>query len=238
MSSSIFQWRDLSIEQDDYVFKIGTDAILLATWVGKIISNPFSILDAGTGSGVIALMLSELFPDSKIVAIDKDENAVDLTENNVRRNRKNDCIIIRKEDVIESPTDEIKFELVVSNPPYYFGQLQSSTEHLRKAKHAVHNNDEWMNGCVQRLSENGHLFVIIPHDAAYNWIQCANEAGLYCMHRVDVKSFEYSEPVRTMLHLHKTLKKPSFQNLVIYGQPNTYTKEYLQFTEIKPAREK
>ena len=96
MSSSIFQWRDLSIEQDDHVFKICTDAILLATWVGKIISNPFSILDAGTGSGVIALMLSELFPDSKIVAIDKDENAVDLTENNVRRNRKNDCIIIRK----------------------------------------------------------------------------------------------------------------------------------------------
>ena len=116
MSSSIFQWRDLSIEQDDHVFKIGTDAILLATWVGKIILNPFSILDAGTGSGVIALMLSELFPDSKIVAIDKDENAVDLTENNVRRNRKNDCIIIRKEDVIESPTDEVKFELVVSNP--------------------------------------------------------------------------------------------------------------------------
>ncbi|HUR30694.1 MAG TPA: methyltransferase [Saprospiraceae bacterium] len=236
MTSEFFKWKSLSIEQHDLVLKVGTDAILLGSWIKKIISNSLSILDAGTGSGVIAMMLSENFPAAKIIAIDTDENAVKLAENNFRYNSKDKGVISRCEDVLDTPSDEIKYDLIVSNPPYFFGQLHAAKQHNRNAKHTVHSHDEWIHGCAQRLAENGDVCLIVPYENASHWITSANNLRLYCQHRVDVNSFAGNTPVRSLLHFHQALVKPSLKSLTIYESINTYTTAYLELTGIQPEK--
>ena len=236
MSSQFFKWKSISIEQNDLVLKVGTDAILLGSWITKIILNPLTILDVGTGSGVIALMLSESFPDASVTAIDTDENAITLADNNFRNNLKHHTVIIRNEDVTKSPIDDIKYDLIVSNPPYFFGQLHANKQQNINAKHAVHNHDVWLQGCVQRLAEYGDLCVIIPFENTFQWIRSANDFNLHCHTRVDVKSFEKDIPVRSMLHFKKALVKPRIEELTIYHSLNTYTQAYLELTGLQPEK--
>lgn len=236
MSSAFFKWKSLSIEQNDDVLKVGTDSILLGSWVPRIIRNPLTILDAGTGNGVITLMLTDSFPAAYIIAIDTDENAVKLADKNFRDNHKHSHAISRLENVLEFSNEERKYDLIVSNPPYFFGQLESPRLSNRNAKHGISTQEEWMCGCKQRLDVKGDLCVIVPYENAFQWIRSANKSGLYCQQRVNVKSFEHEAPVRSLLHFNHSLVSPAIQSLTIYESINTYTAEYLELTGIEPAQ--
>lgn len=236
MSSAFFKWKSLSIEQNDDVLKVGTDSILLGSWVSRIIRNPLTILDAGTGSGVIALMLADSFPAAYIIAIDTDERAITLANKNFRDNHKHSHAISRLENVLELADEKRKYELIVSNPPYFFGQLESPRLSNRNAKHGISSQEEWMRGCEQRLDVKGDLCVIVPYENAFQWIRSANKFGLYCQHRVNIKSFEHEAAVRSLLHFNHSLVSPAIQSLTIYESDNIYTAGYIELTGIKPAQ--
>ncbi len=229
-----FTWRGITIRQQNDVFKIGTDALLLGSWIPRIIDNPVEILEAGTGTGILALMMAYYFPKGMVTAVDREEVAVKLTQLNVQNSLWPDRINIQQEDILTaSLSEKEKYDLILSNPPYFFDQMPSISEVKKNSKHAISSSKSWMSGLKSRLKNSGHVCIIIPYELAKDWISAANENELYCRHRMDVSSFDdEANPKRSLLHFHTDLVRPETSRLTIYEKGNHYTEAYLSFTGI------
>lgn len=231
-----FFWRGLTIRQDSRTHKIGTDAILLASWVPAIISSAHQILDAGTGTGVISLGLARDYPEAKLCAVDVDLNAIGLAQWNVTSAGLTHRITVAEEDILNHSNDLKGFDLVVSNPPYYTTHQPSVNAQKRLAKHASGPVSHWMHALLQRMVPAGHCCVIIPSADTEKWVLAANEEGAYCAHRLDVYSFARDDmPVRSLLHFTRTLRRPEFSRLVLYREKQKYTPQYLSFSGIQTS---
>jgi len=232
----VFRWKNLLIQQDDQVFKIGTDAILLGSWVPMIIPVANSILEVGSGTGVISMMLSSSYPSAMIEAIDIDQKSVELTTLNFQLTNATHRLSVRRDDLFDfAKNTGTQFDLIVSNPPYYFKQYIGDAIPSIRAKHALDPVEKWMLNLVKLLMPDGHLLLIIPYALAKKWIEEANALGLYCIDRLNVYSFRSDEePVRALLHFHKSLQKPECETLVIYSEGKKYTEQYLDFSGIEP----
>lgn len=224
------------IRQDDQVFKIGTDAILLGSWVPKIVPDAASVLDVGTGTGLISMMLGSRYPSAMIQAIDIDQKAVELATLNFQSANAAHRLSVRRADLFDYAKNAGKqFDLIVLNPPFYFEQYSAGSNALSVAKHASDPVEKWLQNLGKLLLPDGHLFVVIPFDLANKWIEAANESGVYCNDRLNVYSFERDEmPVRSLLHFYTKLQKPECKTLVIYSEGKKYTEQYLDFSGIEP----
>ena len=232
----VFKWKDLSILQDDKVFKIGTDAMLLGSWVPMIVPDANSVLDVGTGTGVISMMLGNSYPSAMIEAIDVDQKSVELTAQNFKSSHAAHRLNVKKVDLFDFVNHAGKlFDLIVSNPPYYFEQYSHGTKTSIRAKHAIDPVETWMQNLVKLLKPDGHLLLVIPFDLAKKWIEAANESCLYCSDRLNVYSFKSDDdPIRSLLHFHRKLVKPQCETLVIYSDGKKYTEQYVTFSGIAP----
>lgn len=230
----IFKWNGISIRQNPKVFKIGTDALLLGAWIPKIVENPKRILDVGSGTGVLALMMASYFKNALITAIDFDETAIELSTSNFKNSLWPERLIAVQENILEySIPVQNKYDLVLCNPPFFYKQLEAKSGVNANAKHAAVSSQIWMEAFSGRMNSIGHLRIIVPFDTAYDWITSANECGLYCQHRMDIYSFQSDHiPVRSLLHFHHDLTQPETTRLDIYESYNRYTEAYLDFTKI------
>jgi len=232
---AFFDWQGIHIYQDEAVHKVGTDAILLGAWVSNIISDPKLILDAGTGSGMLAMMMAKCFPKSKIHAIDMDENAIRLASKNVNASKFEKRISVSRENILDTriQTDHF-FDLILSNPPFYTEHILPTLESKKRAKHIRVSEAEWIKSLVERLTPSGHLCLVVPFDAATKWIHAANEKGYYNQQRLNIFSFaEDPFPKRSLLHFASELKRPLIDELIIYKTENVFTQTYLSLTGIR-----
>ena len=228
----IFKWKELSITQSDLVFKIGTDAILLASWIPELVQETDCILDAGTGTGILAMAMSHAYPNAIVDAIDIDENAVSLARDNFNSMPSFIKMNAMHQSVFEKSSK--KYDLVICNPPYYFGMNGKGINTSNIARHAMHTVREWIIALEQNLLKSGHLFLVVPSDKAYEWISSANESGLYCMHRLNVFSRkEDLFPVRALLHFTGKLCRPEQRRIDLYDETNHPTPGYIQFTGVQ-----
>lgn len=232
--SEDFFWQGLTIRQDNHTHKIGTDAILLASWVPTIIHSAHQILDAGTGTGIISLALAMSFPKASVLAVDIDEHAVRLAMSNIENAGMSNRVTAKKADVLRQWEDVNGFDLVVSNPPYYMTHQPSGDPRKKLAKHAAGPVAEWVKSVLQKMVPSGHGVIIVPANDAEKWIQAANAEGVYVVHRLDVYSFETDDaPVRSLLHFKHTLIRPELSRLVLYNAQRKYTPEYLSFSGLQ-----
>lgn len=230
--NDIFKWKKLSITQSDLVFKIGTDAILLASWIPELVDETDSVLDAGTGTGILAMAMSHAFPKAIVDAIDMDENAVSLARENFNSLPTVKNMKAMHKSVFEGASKQ--YDLVVCNPPYYFGKNGKGINTSNIARHAMHTVREWLMALEQHLRLGGHLFLVMPADKAYEWIKAANESGLFCMHRLNVFSRkEDLFPIRTLIHFTSKLCRPQQRRIDLYDETNQPTSAYIQFTGIQ-----
>ena len=230
-----FQWNGIIIRQKKDVFKIGTDALLLGAWIPTVSHHPSRILDVGTGTGILALMMAYYFPQSGIVALDDDERAISLANYNFQNSSWPERLFARKESILGLPaTEEARFDLIVSNPPFYFDQLRAKTTVKSVAKHAYSICSEWLEALSVRLNTNGQICIILPSSLAFEWIENANVIGLYCHQRLDVYSMKGDQqPIRSLLALHSSLTEPVLNQIYIHEKRDVYTGEYLQLTGLE-----
>lgn len=232
-----FTWKGLSVCQHEDVLKVGTDAILLGTWVPKVMEQPpHSILDAGTGSGILALMMAQCFPLASVEAVDHDPAACRLASFNVQQSIYADRINIIQANLLGNHAGLVhSADLVVSNPPYFFQQLQPERPVLRNAKHAQQPETEWTKGIMTFLRTAGSLCLIVPFDTAHRWIRAVNVHAMHCQHRLDVYSFERDlRPKRSLLHFRRDLRKPVISRMVLYNPDSTWTQLYQQWIGGQP----
>jgi len=234
LSSENFYWNGIAIGQHDDVFKIGTDAILLGAWIPKVIDGASEILDAGSGTGILALMMGYAFPDAIITAIDQEEAAVSLADYNFKNSLWPDRLIALRQNILDPPkSGHHNYDLIVCNPPFFYKLLNAKDGVKSKSKHADASSQIWMRSLCGKLKTSGHVCIVVPYIAAVDWVTSANEMDMYCHHRLDIFSYP-DDPVavRSLLHFHEVLVQPKIERLTIYEGVDQYSGAYLDFSKI------
>ena len=165
--------------------KVGIDGVLLGAWAAVEGAN--SILDIGTGSGLIALMLAQR-SDAQIVAIDIDADAILQTNQNIKdspwQNR-----IQSKEISLQQFSNEVDktFDLIVSNPPYFVNSTNAPTLSRTTARHPNSlSHEELISNAKLLLKPTGRICLILPVDEGLKCVDFALSVGLYCTRQVTV----------------------------------------------------
>jgi tRNA1Val (adenine37-N6)-methyltransferase len=229
----MFQFKQFSIEQDRCAMKIGTDGVLLGAWT-PIENNPFSILDIGTGTGIIALMLAQRSNAEQIDALEIDEEAYEQATDNFESSPWNDrlfCFHAGLDEFVEEPEDE--YDLIVSNPPFYSEDYKSNDDQrdLARFQDAMP-FEELIEAVALLLSENGIFSAIIPFKEEEKFLALANEYELYPLKITRVKGTPNSEIKRSLLAFSRN-KIISFpvDELIIETARHIYTTKYIEITK-------
>jgi tRNA1Val (adenine37-N6)-methyltransferase len=230
---SKFQFKQFSIEQDRCAMKIGTDGVLLGAWA-PLENNPFSILDIGTGTGVIALMLAQRSHAEQIDALEIDEEAYEQSVDNFENSPWSDrlfCFHAGLDEFMEEPEDE--YDLIVSNPPFYTDDFKSATEQRDLARFAdAMPFEDLIEAADLLLSENGIFAAIIPFKEEENFLALATAFELYPLKITRVKGTPTTEIKRSLLAFSRIEKIDfSTDELIIETARHIYTPEYIELTK-------
>ena len=213
--------------------KIGTDGVLLGAWA-PIENNPFSILDIGTGTGILALMLSQRSNAQQIDALEIDEDAYEQAVDNFENSFWSDrlfCFHAGLDEFVEEPEDE--YDLIVSNPPFYTEDYKTENEQRDLARFAdAMPFEDLVEAADLLLSENGVLAVIIPFKEEDNFIALAKEYELYPIKITRVKGTPTTEIKRSLLAFSRNENTPLLTDeLIIETARHIYTPEYIELTK-------
>ena len=229
MSNKAFQFKEFKIEQNRCAMKIGTDGVLLGAWT-PLEHQPDSILDIGTGTGLIALMLAQRSPALLIDALEIDENAYEQAVENFENSDWSDrlfCYHAAFDEFIEEMQDEEKYELIVSNPPFYSEDFTSENTQRNQARFAeALPFSELLTGVSKLLSKEGIFSCIIPHREEKNFLQLAQESGLFPQKITRVRGTRDSGIKRSLINLGFTKEKTLDEELIIEISRHNYTEEY------------
>lgn len=173
----MFKFKQFTIRQDLCAMKVGMDGVMLGSWSigGK------RILDVGTGTGLIALMMAQRYPEAEVVAIDIDEGAVEQAKINVANSSFSSRITVKKEAVQQH--DGI-YDAIVCNPPYFSDSLKAPDQQRNMARHTdTLTYAELMQAAFRMLADEGELSVVVPFDYKQRMEDEATFVGFF-PHRV------------------------------------------------------
>ena len=202
MSKSEFCFKKFSVCQDRCAMKVGTDGVLLGAWAkgGK------RMLDIGSGTGLISLMMAQRFPLSLIDAIDVEIDCCIQAEENVNNSPFVDRIHVYRSS-LQDYTCENKmyfFDSIVSNPPYFVNSLKSPDSKRSMARHSDCLPFDVLLKCVRcLLAESGRFSVILPIEVIDGFVLKAYHLGLYISREVMVKTTSKKLPSRCLLEFQK-----------------------------------
>lgn len=201
--SDSFSFQQFTIRQDRTSMKVGTDSVLLGAWTE--IADARHLLDIGAGTGILSLMLAQRNQDAIITGVEYEVNAYQQALENVAASPWADRIHLVHKDIRDfSPPDDKRYDLIVSNPPYHRAQVTSPDSRRHLARHADALPFEDLLKAVDRLIHpHGHFTVILPSDAAGDFIALAYRQQLYLEHRTHVISREGKPPKRVLLRFGK-----------------------------------
>jgi tRNA1Val (adenine37-N6)-methyltransferase len=211
--------------------KVGTDAVLLGAWT-KCNYQPQTILDIGTGTGIIALMMAQKFPNACITAIDIDKNACIQAIENIKRSPwPNNIQII--ETSLQDFYPSNKFELIISNPPYFINSYKSSEQARTTARH----NDllpfeALIDGVCRLLTNHGSFYIILPQKEGELFIEIAKNWDLHLNELTRVKTKKDSPQAKRLLMKFNLKANPLISNELIIETENRhqYSEEYKNLT--------
>ncbi len=230
---SKFTFKQFTILQDKTAMKVGTDGVLLGSWA-PIHHNPFSVLDIGAGTGIIALMLAQRTSAEQIDALEIDEEAYEQAVDNFENSPWGDrlfCFHAGLDEFIEEPEDE--YDLIVSNPPFYTEDYKTENEQRDLARfHDAMPFEELIEAADLLLSENGIFALIIPFKEEKNFIALAKESELYPAKITRVKGTPTAEIKRSLLAFSRNeIPEIEIDELVIEIDRHVYTPEYIELTK-------
>ncbi len=220
---SVFRFKKFNITQAKSAMKVGTDGVLLGSWVYSNQSN--NILDVGCGTGLISLMLAQRNLKSSITGIEIDKTASKEAQFNINNSpwRQRICIINTS---LQEFNTKIKYDLIVSNPPFF-----PSNKSIDRRTIARHTNSlsfkELIQNSVELLAETGILAVIIPKDYEVDFCEIAKSCKLFCLRVCYVKGNENSEVKRVLIEFAFGMHKIQEEHLIIERSRHEYTDAYI-----------
>lgn len=202
MANDYFQFRQFVVRQKGCAMKVGTDGTLLGSWA-QAPAGGCRILDVGTGTGLIALMMAQRFPEAHVTGIDIDADAVDQAAENALESPFKDRVTIRLCDVT-SLEDAVGFEAIVCNPPFFDHSLTCPDQQRTEARHTVSlSYRQLMESAFKLMKVDGSLSVIIPSDCRFRLESEAHLAGFFVSRVCSIQTTPRKIPKRHMIEFRK-----------------------------------
>lgn len=228
MDARPFHFKHFSLFHHRSTMKVGTDAVLLGRWVE--VSPTDAVLDIGTGCGIMPLMLAQKGA-GKIDAVELDAASANEAEINFSASQWRDKLHVYQSDVRDFSTNE-KYDLIISNPPFFINSYKSNTERKNLARHTDDSLSfaELCASASRLLKDDGRFAVVLPVAESVEFLKEAEKNGFYQSKRMEIVPVEGKEPNRVNLELKKmpseTILTTSF---VIRGADGRFTAEYDEF---------
>ena len=230
MANNYFKFKQFTVFQDRCAMKVGTDGVLLGAWADC--ENAKTILDIGTGTGLIALMLAQRSP-AHIDAIEIDQSASEQASENVTKSPWESRISVINKS-LQQFTEQIdkKYDLIVSNPPFFQNSLYAPDQNRTNARHnASLEYEDILDASLKLLSNNGTLSLILPYLEGTMFIVKAAGKGLYCVRQTNVLPNPGKTPKRLLLEFAKSKKPLVEQEIIIeLNKRHEYSDAYKNLT--------
>jgi tRNA1Val (adenine37-N6)-methyltransferase len=230
MANNYFKFKQFTINQKNTVFKVGTDGVLLGSC--SDLDGAKKILDIGTGTGLIAIMAAQR-SDAEIVAIEPEINSYTEACENVLH-----CKWHSRIRVVHTGFQEFcsasnnKFDIIMSNPPYFRDSLKNPDPDKSSARHADSlSSDDILKGASGLLNSTGSLQLILPYAEGTLFIAEASQYGFYCNRIIKIKPVPTGEVKRLILKFER-IKRPLQEKFLTIetGTRHSYTEEFKEIT--------
>ncbi len=230
--SKPFTFKQFTVQQDRCAMKVGTDGVLLGAWT-DVSFRPKSILDIGSGTGIIALQLAQRSDAALIDGVEIDEAAYEQCQENFEGSPWGDRLFCYHASIQEfaSEMDE-PYDLIVSNPPFYSENYKSDEPTRDMARFNDALPFQHLIVCAAHLlSETGVFALIVPKKEEDSLIQLAAESGLYAKRICRVRGNLDSEEIRSMIEFSFVQSVPLEESIAIEISRHNYTPEYIQLVK-------
>ena len=221
---SVFRFKEFNIIQEKSAMKVGTDGVLLGSWVScKKLKN---ILDIGCGTGLITLILAQRNNKSNIIGIEIDKIASQEAQLNIINSDWKERIEIKNTSLQKFNT-KTRFDLIVSNPPFFPNNKSQQRRDIARRANKL-SFEELIKNTSGLLAEKGTFSVIIPKDSEGYFCKIAASNRLYVNRVCYIKGNETSEVKRVMLEFSFIKSEVIEEQLTIEKSRHKYTDKYIQ----------
>ena len=232
MPNDTFDFKKFSIKQDKCAMKVGTDAVLLGAWI--IPNGSKNILDIGTGTGVISLMLAQK-SSANILAVEIDKQSTEQAKLNVSQSNYFSQIQVENVSIQDlAQKSEKKFDLIVTNPPYFIDSYKSIESNRTIARHSdLLPFEELIDSVIKLLDVKGKFCLILPKNEAGIFRKMAEIKGLYLskLLRIRTKPDKESEKRHLMQFEFKETEFSESTLVLEENESRNYTQAYKEFTK-------
>ena len=228
--NNYFQFKQFKIIQEKSAMKVGTDGALLGAWAD--VEGAEKILDIGTGTGLIALMLAQRTP-AQIWGVEIEKNAAEEAVFNVQNSPWNDRVFIENrsfQDFVEE--NKISCDLIVSNPPFFTNSFKNEEENKAIARHNhLLPFSELIIGAKHLLNVGGSLALVLPNIPALEFIGMAKQNGFYLRRLTKVHPKSIKKANRFLMEFSLKPEVLKEDKLIIYRDSSSdYTEMYKELT--------
>ncbi len=227
-----FKFKEFTVNQDRCAMKIGTDGVLLGAWA-SVTQQPNTVLDIGAGTGVLSLQLAQRCTAQLIDAVEIDSNAFEQCTDNFEQSPWADRLYCYHAAIQEYASQiEEKYDLIVSNPPFYNDQYKSGDPQRDTARFTDALPFNHLVICVaQLLEESGTFAVIIPKKSETEFIAVAAKANLFPKRICSVFGSPNSEAKRILIEFSFNKSAVKTSELIIETSRHKYTQDYIKLTK-------
>jgi tRNA1Val (adenine37-N6)-methyltransferase len=217
-----FQFKQFSVSHEFSSMKVGTDAVLLGAFIRT--EKQEKILEVGTGCGVVALMLAQ--KGNRVLAIDIHAPSVEEAQQNFSNSVFAPLLIADEIDFFKLQAP-VKFDRIVSNPPFFQNSLQAPDEARNVARHAV---NDWVIRFWERARKlTGRVNVIIPVEVQDEWKRESELSNFFLVKKCEIFSRADKPAIRFLLEYYRIEEPLQESSLVLMNEDGTRTKEYEEF---------
>ena len=229
--NSYFQFKQFTIQQDKCAMKVCTDACLFGAWVAnKLIEEkiiPKNILDIGSGTGLLSLMLAQKI-NTKIDAVELDEAAYTQSKQNIDAANFKNNITVHNADIISFNPKE-KYDCIISNPPFFENQLKSFKEIKNTAKHSTTLSfKDLVKSISTNITKEGSAFLLLPYFAIDDFEKILKSEKLFITEQVNVKHTSKHQYFRSIIVINKFCSLKKIKEIIIKDDSGNYTNSFTQ----------
>lgn len=230
MANNYFKFKQFAVYQERSAFKVGTDGVLLGACAE--VEGKQKILDIGTGTGLIALMIAQRC-EAAIDAVEPDQGSFQDAVENVRSSPWSGRIVVHNCTIGDFVPANVKYDLIVSNPPYFIDSLKNPDPVKSRTRHNVTlTHSEILKSVYKLLDEHGTFQLIMPFAEGNIFIAEASDYGFYCNNILKIKPTASSDVRRIIITFSRKRDKPNERFLTIEkGRRHEFTEEYISLTK-------
>jgi len=227
-----FQFKQFSVVQSDCTMMVGTDGVLLGAWADT--KDAAKVLDIGTGTGLIALMLAQRLPKAEVHAVEISAEATELAQQNISATSWKERMKVFNMPVQDfARMTDHKYDLIISNPPFFSGGTFSKKEDKNVARHTVRlPNGDLLNAVRRILSKSGRFAVILPYLEGLRFEEMAQQYHFYLTKKTEVLPIA-DKPVERLLMEFAYEEAPIVEETLVIETDvrHEYTAEYIGLTK-------